>query len=104
MSIPKPKDRPDNIYWKATREERRNLDIEAIKEELEVYSLARFQLGRRYRLRKSLNGVPKGTCCTVTRLWPDTRIRWDKWSKSGMGAARIERCMSHDLDDDLEEE
>lgn len=100
----KPQDRPDYVYWNATSDERSKMDIKTIKAELEVYSLARFGLGWRFRLRKALHGVPKGTCCTVTKVWPDTRIRWDKWNKGGRGAERRSRCMSRELDLELEAE
>ena len=104
MSKLNPQDRPDYVYWKSSREQRSLLDIEVIKEEMELYSLARFGIGWRFKLRLDFNGVPKGTCCTVVRQWPDTRIRWDKWSKTGRGSVRKSRCMSHDLDLNLEAE
>jgi len=104
MNELKPQDRPDYAYWNASRDERSKMDIEAIKAKLEVYSLARFGLGWRFRLRKDYLGIPKGICCTIIEQWPNTRIRWDKWAKTGRGSERKERCMSHELDLELEAE
>jgi hypothetical protein len=105
MSVPKPKDRPDYTYWTTPWHQRKKPspeELEALLAELEEYSRARFVLGRRFKLRKEFYGIPKGTGCTVTRLWPDTRVRWDKWTTKGRGAKRAERTVSFELDTYLE--
>lgn len=106
MSIPKPEDRPDYSYWMQpwqTRNRPDRSELEVIKQKLAEYSALRFVLGRRFRLRKEFQSVPKGTCCTVTRLWPDVRVRWDKWAQKGAGAERVERCVSFEMDLELED-
>ena len=105
MDIPKPKDRPDYNYWMEpwqTRKRPSHEEFEELIQQVQEYSDKRFVVGRRFRVRKEFQSIPKGTCCTVTREWPDTRVRWDKWSTKGMGAQRIERCVFFELDLQLE--
>jgi hypothetical protein len=104
MSTKKSRHRPDSVYWEASQEERKKINIDKLDAELEVYSTLYFKLGQRFKLSKDYQAVPKGTYCTVIKEWPDTCIRWDKWSKQGRGAQRRSRCMSYELDLNLEEE
>lgn len=91
-------DRPDYAYWKASRKERRDFDLEALEEELRCYSEARFTIGRRFRLRSEYGGIPEGTCCTVSKRWPDTRVLWDAWGRRPSREATV----SYELDVRLE--
>lgn len=105
MEIPKPKDRPDYDYWMQpwqTRKRPAREDLEKLVQQVKEYSDRRFVLGRRFKVSKEFQSIPKGTGCTVTRVWPDTRIRWDKWSIKGRGAQRAEQCVSFELDLQLE--
>lgn len=104
MVIPDPKNRPDRWYWGANREERSKLsqnEVEELTVKVGEYSRQRFVIGRRFILTKDCHGTPKGTGCTVVREWPNTMVRWDKWSKGGYGAGRREENLSFDLDADL---
>ena len=105
MKVPEPKDRPDYNYWMEPWQTRVRPSREELGELVQLvgeYSNLRFVLGRRFKLRKAFQCIPKGTACTVTRMWPDTRIRWDKWATKGMGARRDERCVSFEMDLHLE--
>jgi hypothetical protein len=105
VSIPKPKDRPDYSYWKTPWAERKRLSPEELIDivgKLEEYSLLRCPLGRRFKLDKVFQGIPKGTCCTVIAIWPVTAVRWDKWAASGRGSLRKTQNLLFELDNSLE--
>jgi hypothetical protein len=80
MNIPDPTQRPDRKYWETSREQRsKRFDeqsIAIIMVELANYSSQRFVLGREFVLTRALWGIPKGSTCVVTSLWPCTRVKW----------------------------
>ncbi len=94
--------RPDAEYWSTPFQDRRkkfsNEKIAELQEAVEAYSIARFEYGDRFELTEKYAGVPKGTRCTVTKVWPLTRVRWDIWAKAGYGATKRDISMSHELD------
>lgn len=98
--------RPDAKYWETPFTERRrkfsNEQISDLKREVELYSKARFEYGSRFRLTENYVGIPKGTRCTIIKVWPQTRARWDIWSKDGYGAVKRDASMSYHLDIKLE--
>jgi len=94
--VPEVTERADFNYWTTTRSKRPELTPANIKHwnnRLKLYSLARFVLGRRFKLTVNYCGIPKGTHCSVVSVWPNTEVVWDK-----LGKARRRTCMSFDLD------
>lgn len=105
MKIPTPKDRPDYFYWTTPRAKRPKLsqdEMAALMVDMANYSHQRFPVGRRLKLVKDYCGIPKGTGVTVVIGWPNTTVRWDKWSRAGYGALRKESTVSFELDCNLE--
>jgi len=98
--------RPDTKYWATPFQERRRKfsdeRVADLKVEVEKYDRARFEYGGRFELTKVYAGIPKGTRCTIIKIWPHTRARWDLWAKEGYGATKRETSMSYDLDTHLE--
>jgi hypothetical protein len=72
------------------------------REELQAYYEHHFRVGDRYKLTESFFGIPKGACCTVVWPWPNTAVRWDKWSEKGYGTCRYIRYLDSSLDNVLE--
>lgn len=101
-----PVKRPDAEYWSTPFQERRkkfsSAQIAELQEAVEAYSKARFEYGDRFELVRGYAGIPKGTRCTITKVWPRTRARWDIWAKAGYGSTKRETAMSHELDVMLE--
>jgi len=95
--------RPDSFYWKLSKAKRGRITEEQrnqINKQLAEYSKKRFKLGRKFRLTCDYWGVPKGTQCLVISVWPDTRVKWDRWGGKGSYGARSTRIatMSYELD------
>jgi len=99
--VPLPQERPDLWYWDLAEGKRPTLSEAKLHElvaEVGTYSEKRFVSGYRFRLVGSFCGIPAGTGCTVVKEWPNTLIRWDKWSKEGFGSKRSEMTLSVELD------
>lgn len=97
-------ERPDYNYWKTPREKRPTLseeELAALHVELANYSNQKFALGRRFKLVKEYAGIPLGTNCTVVSVWPQVKVRWDKWATSGYGRRRPTSHLSFSLDSAL---
>jgi hypothetical protein len=101
-----PVNRPDKEYWETHFTERRKKfsteQMVELQEAVEIYSVARFEYGDRLTLIEGYAGIPKGTRCTIVKVWPRTKVRWDIWSKAGYGATKRETTMSYNLDIILE--
>lgn len=100
------KDRPDYKYWTTKWQDRKSLsadEYEAILQELEKYSCAKFKLNKRFKLVSAYNNIPLQTKCTVISVWPTTTVRWDKWSQSGQGSLRKVNNLLFNLDSCLEQ-